>query len=190
MNTKKILALIMSLVMAVGMTLVFTACGEEESQGGDVTVEESEDTATGETQAATDETQAAAVEEYIALAGEYQDEVSQRASATVIANTESQNVNITVMWSGSATTAAMWTMNATKEGNKLVYSDCTYSELVYSDETDEEGTGAEETGGGAEETVIYKDGSGSFEIADDGKLLWTGAADEQCQSCIFVPISE
>ena len=183
MNRKKILALIMSLVMAVGMTMVFTACGDAEAQGEDVTAEESE-------VAATDETQAAAVEEYIALAGEYQDEVSQRASATVIANTESQNVNITVMWSGSATTAAMWTMNATKEGNKLVYSDCTYSELVYSDETDVEGTGAEETGGGAEETVVYKNGSGSFEIAEGGKLLWTGAEDEQCQSCVFVPISE
>ena len=33
MNKKKILALIMSLVMAVGMTLVFTACGEEETEG-------------------------------------------------------------------------------------------------------------------------------------------------------------
>ncbi len=190
MNRKKILALIMSLVMTLGMTMVFTACGEEASQGGDVTVEESEDAATDETQAATEETQTATVEEYIELAGEYQDEVSQRATATVIANTESQNVNITVMWSGSATTAAMWTMNATKEGNKLIYSDCTYSELIYSDDTDEEGTGDEEIGGGAEETVVYKDGSGSFEISDDGKLLWTGAADEQCQSCVFVPISE
>ena len=190
MNTKKILALIMSLVMAVGMTLVFTACGEEETQG-----EESEPAAVEETEATvaaeeTTTTAAAAVEEYIDLAGEYQDEVSQRASATVIANTESQNVNITVMWSGSATSAAMWTMNATKEGNKLVYSDCTYSELIYSDDTDEEGTGDEEVGGGAEETVVYQNGSGSFEISDDGKLLWTGAADEQCQSCVFVPMSE
>ena len=185
MNKKKILAIIMSLVMAIGMTVVFTACGEDEAQSEDPVAAEEE------TEAVTEETQAAAaVEEYIALAGEYQDEVSQRASATVIANTESQNVNITVMWSGSATTAAMWTMNATKEGNKLVYSDCTYSELVYSDETDEEGTGDETTGGGAEETVIYENGSGSFEISDDGKLLWTGAADEQCQSCVFVPISE
>ena len=184
MDKKKILALIMSLVMAIGMTVVFTACGDE-SQGGE------EETTVEETEAVTEETEAtAAVEEYIDLAGEYQDEVSQRASATVIANTESPNVNITVMWSGSATTAAMWTMNATKEGNKLVYNDCTYSELIYSDETDEEGTGDEETGGGAEETVIYENGSGSFEISDDGKLLWTGAADEQCQSCVFVPISE
>ena len=190
MNTKKILALIMSLVMAVGMTLVFTACGEEESQGGDVTVEESEDTATGETQAATDETQAAAVEEYIALAGEYQDEVSQRATATVIANTESQNVNITVMWSGSATTAAMWTMNAAKEGNKLVYSDCTKRTTFASEDMDEEEEGDEDgMGGGAEETVAYEGGSGSFEISD-GKLLWNGASEADCQSCVFVPISE
>ena len=186
MNKKKILAIIMSLVMAIGMTMVFTACGEVESQGEEETAVPAE-----ETDAITEQTEAAAtVDEYIALAGEYQDEVSQRASATVIANTESQNVNITVMWSGSATTAAMWTMKATKEGNKLVYSDCTYSELVYSDETDEEGTGDETTGGGAEETVIYENGSGSFEISGDGKLLWTGAADEQCQSCVFVPISE
>ena len=186
MNKNKILALLMSVVMAVGMTLVFTACGEVESQGEEEAAVPAEDT-----EVVTEQTEAAAtVDEYIALAGEYQDEVSQRASATVIANTENQNVNITVMWSSSATTASMWTMNATKEGNKLVYSDCTYSELIYSDETDEEGTGAEETGGGAEETVVYQDGSGSFEISDDGKLLWTGAADEQCQSCVFVPISE
>ena len=172
MSKNKILALILSLVMAVGMTCVFTACGEEETQGdeNDVAVEETEPT--------TDEITAATIEEYIALAGEYQDEVSQRASATVIANTESGNVNITVMWSGSATTAAEWTMNATKEGNKLVYTDCKYSELVYSDDSD------------AEETVVYENGSGSFEISGDGKLLWTGASDEQCTSCVFVPISE
>ena len=84
----------------------------------------------------------------------------------------------------------MWTMNATKEGNKLVYSDCKYVEQIFSDDTDEEGTGDEEVGGGAEETVVYENGSGSFEISDDGKLLWTGAADEQCQSCVFVRTSE
>ena len=62
------------------------------------------------------------------------------------------------MWSGSATTADMWTMNATKEGNQLVYSDCVKTELIYSDDTDEEGTGDEEIGGGAEEveTFLYE----------------------------------
>ena len=43
--------------------------------------------------------------------------------------------------------------------------------------------------GGAEETVEYEGGSGSFEIAD-GKLLWTGAADEDCTGCVFVKVTE
>ena len=180
----KLLILLMTAVLAVGLSLVMTGCSDE--TGTDDDQAQTEPTTTVE-----DTSQVAqAAEECVALAGEYQDEYSQRASATVIANTENQTVNITVMWSGSATESAMWTMNATKEGNKLVYSDCVYSELIYSDETDEEGTGDEVTGGGAEETVIYRDGSGSFEISDDGKLLWTGAADEQCRLCVFARMSE
>ena len=184
MNTKKILALIMSVVLMLGMTMVMTACGETESQDEEQAAVEEETVPEDTSQVA------ATVEEYVALAGEYQDEVSQRASATVIANTESQTLNITVMWSSSAWESTMWTMNATKEGNKLVYSDCTRTEMIYSDDTDSEGTGSDEVGGGAEETVAYENGSGSFEISEDGKLLWTGAADEECQSCVFVPISE
>ncbi len=189
MKTKKIIALMMTLVMAIGFSLFLTACDEttEGQDGEQTTVAEEEST-----QPAEEETTdvAKTVDEYVNLAGEYQDEVSQRASAAVIANTESQSLNITVMWSGSATSAAQWTMNAVKEGNKLVYSDCAYTELIYSDDTDEEGTGDEEVGGGAEETLVYENGSGYFEISDDGKLLWTGAADEQCQECVFVKIAE
>ena len=181
MKMKKITALILSVIMVVGMSLVITACGEE-------TAQEEEQATTAETEAAPEETTQSpeVVEEYISLAGEYQDEVSQRATATVITDAENQSLNITVMWSGSATTADMWTMNATKEGNQLVYSDCVKSELIYSDDTDQEGTGDEEIGGGAEETVVYENGSGSFEISDDGKLLWTGAEEPDCQSCVFV----
>lgn len=185
MKMKKITALILSVIMVLGMSLVITACGEE-------TAQEEEQATTAETEAAEEETTQSPeiVEEYVALAGEYQDEYSQRASATVITDAENQSVNITVMWSGSATTAAMWTMNATKEGNQLVYSDCVKTELIYSDDTDQEGTGDEEVGGGAEETVVYENGSGSFEISEDGKLLWTGAEEPECQSCVFVPVTE
>ena len=181
MNKKKIFALFMTVIMAIGMTFVITACGEDESQTGDeVTVEE--DAAPPEEPSEA----AATVEEYVALAGEYQDEVSQRASATVIADTESQNLNITVMWGSSAWETTMWTMTATKEGNKLVYSDCKRTELVYSDDSDTEESENGEFGGGAEETVVYENGSGSFEISDEGKLLWTGAEDPECQECVFV----
>ena len=181
MNKKKIFALLMTVIMAIGMTFVVTACGEEESQTDEeVTVEEEA--------APPEETSEAVVtaEEYVALAGEYQDEVSQRASATVIADTESQNLNITVMWGSSAWESTMWTMTATKEGNKLVYSDCKRTDMVYSDDSDTEESDNGEFGGGAEETVVYENGSGSFEISDEGKLLWTGAEDPECQECVFV----
>ena len=187
MKTKKILAILMALVMTVGMTAMLTACGEEssESQTDEETVVEETEPATEETSEVTE-----AVNECIALAGEYEDEVSQRAGATVTANTEAQSVNITVSWGTSAVESVEWTMNAVKEGNKLVYSDCEKRTLFYSEDVDEEGTGDEDgVGGEPEETVEYENGSGSFEISD-GKLLWTGATDEQCQSCVFVPISE
>ncbi len=175
----------MTVVMAFGMTMIVTACGETESQEEEqVTVEEDAAEPEETTEAA------ATVDEIVGLAGEYQDEVSQRATATVIADTESQVLNITVMWGSSAWETTMWTMNATKEDNKLVYSDCKRTEMIYSDDTDEEGTGEDEVGGGAEETVVYENGSGSFEISDDGKLLWTGASDPECTECVFAQFVE
>ena len=109
----------------------------------------------------------------------------------MIANTEAQIVNITVTWSTSASESTEWTMSAVKEGNQLVYSDCVKRSTFMSEDLDDEGEGDEDgMGGGAEETVEYEGGSGSFEISDDGKLLWTGAADEDCTGCVFVKISE
>ena len=196
MNTKKLMILIMSIVMAFGMMMFFSACTETDQQQ-DAEQEETTVAVEGESvepDAAAPEEDAEetanAVNEYVNLAGEYQDETSGRAAATVIANTEAKCVNITVTWSSSATESTEWTMSAVKEGNQLVYSDCTKRTTVVSEDMDEEGEGDEDgMGGGAEETVEYEGGSGSFEIAD-GKLLWTGAADEDCTGCVFVKVTE
>jgi len=191
---KKLSILMMSVVMAFGMMIAFAACAETEGQDTEqtkaVAEEETADT-DAEAPAEEQEADAEAVSEYVDLAGEYQDEVSQRATATVIANTEAQIVNITVTWSTSASESTEWTMSAVKEGNQLVYSDCVKRSTFMSEDLDDEGEGDEDgMGGGAEETVEYEGGSGSFEISDDGKLLWTGAADEDCTGCVFVKISE
>ena len=191
---KKLSILMMSVVMAFGMMIAFAACAETEGQDTEqtkaVAEEETADT-DAEAPAEEQEADAEAVSEYVDLAGEYQDEVSQRATATVTANTEAQIVNITVTWSTSASESTEWTMSAVKEGNQLVYSDCVKRSTFMSEDLDDEGEGDEDgMGGGAEETVEYEGGSGSFEISDDGKLLWTGAADEDCTGCVFVKISE
>ena len=197
MNTKKLMILIMSIVMAFGMMMFFSACTETDQQQ-DAEQEETTVAVEGESvepDAAAPEEDAEetanAVNEYVNLAGEYQDETSGRAAATVIANTEAKCVNITVTWSSSATESTEWTMSAVKEGNQLVYSDCAKRTTFSSEDMDEEGEGDEDgMGGGAEETVEYEGGSGSFEISEDGKLLWTGAADEDCTGCVFVKVTE
>ena len=195
MKTKKLMIMIMSIVMAFGMMMFFAACTEtDEQQDADQQATAEEEGESVETDAAAPEEDpeatADAVNEYVNLAGEYQDETSGRAAATVIANTEAKCVNITVTWSGSATESTEWTMSAVKEGNQLVYSDCTKRTTFASEDLDEEEEGDEDgMGGGAEETVEYEGGSGSFEISD-GKLLWTGAADEDCTGCVFVKVTE
>ena len=196
MNTKKLMILIMSIVMAFGMMMFFSACTETDQQQDaeqeETTVAEEGESVEPDAAAPEEDAEetANAVNEYVNLAGEYQDETSGRAAATVIANTEAKCVNITVTWSSSATESTEWTMSAVKEGNQLVYSDCTKRTTVVSEDMDEEGEGDEDgMGGGAEETVEYEGGSGSFEISD-GKLLWTGTSDEDCTGCVFVKVTE
>ena len=194
MKLKKLMIIMMSIVMAFGMMMFFAACTETEEQDAEQPTTVAEEGETVETDAAAPEEDqeavANAVNEYVDLAGEYQDETSGRAAATVIANTEAKCVNITVSWSSSASESTEWTMSAVKEGNQLVYSDCVKRSTFVSEDMDEEGEGDEDDmGGGAEETVEYEGGSGSFEISD-GKLLWNGAADEDCQGCVFVKMVE
>lgn len=196
MKIKKLMILIMSIVMAFGMMMFFSACTETDQQQDaeqeQTTVAEEGESVEPDAAAPEEDAEetANAVNEYVNLAGEYQDETSGRAAATVIANTEAKCVNITVTWSSSATESTEWTMSAVKEGNQLVYSDCTKRTTFASEDLDEEEEGDEDgMGGGAEETVEYEGGSGSFEISD-GKLLWTGASDEDCTGCVFVKVTE
>ena len=103
------------------------------------------------------------------LAGDYQDSYSQRATATV--TEDGSNIKIVVNWGSSAFENTVWEMTAVREGDRLVYNDCTKTEYENED-------GAEKT------EVEYKNGSGYFTV-QDGKLLWNGAAEDDCVSCVF-----
>lgn len=97
--------------------------------------------------------------DFKSFAGNYQDEVSQRASMTI-----SEEGKIQVTWASSATETTVWEMSVQKDGDKLVYSDCKKS---------------------TNDQVEYENGKGYFEIKD-GKLSWSGAQEENCQTCQFV----
>lgn len=141
---KKILIVIMTMVFALGLTFSLTGCGEK----GDAY-------------------------DYQSISGDYQDSVSQRATASFIANEDGDSIDITVYWSNSASSTEVWTINAVIDGEKLSYNKSSHSTVTYSED------------GEASESKS-KGGAGYFEIGDDGEMLWTGAADEQCRECVFV----
>ncbi|MBR5115126.1 MAG: hypothetical protein IK101_07535 [Oscillospiraceae bacterium] len=110
---------------------------------------------------------------YESLAGDYQDEYSQRAHMSGEA-LGSDGVRFTVHWAGSAFENYEWVMTCRLyEDGLLSYDDCvrTYNK------TDSEGKTTSE--------VESTDGSGFFTPTEDGKLLWDGAEDDYCRECIF-----
>lgn len=104
------------------------------------------------------------------LTGNYYDFVSQRATAVVIE--DGDEIEITVKWSSSANETTTWEMDCTKDGSKLSYTDCEKTNITYDEQ------------GNADENEEYSDGEGYFTLKD-GKLLWDGAAEENCQTCVF-----
>ncbi len=104
------------------------------------------------------------------LSGNYNDSVSKRARATV--KDSGDAAEITVSWSSSADDGSVWKMNCKKEGNRLVYTDC--SKTVYSvNESGDDVSKAE-----------YVNGKGYFTV-NGNTLLWDGAAEESCRECKF-----
>lgn len=105
--------------------------------------------------------------------GYYADKVSQRAMMTIINN---GGINeIEVKWSSGATNTTVWTMNAKVKDGKLEYSGENIDTYTYYEN------------GEATIDSTASNNLGYFEIVD-GCLAWTGAAQEQCQTCIFEKI--
>lgn len=103
--------------------------------------------------------------DYSAIIGSYADSFSQRAAADV---TETDGgVIVSVHWASSANAYNQWVMRATLSGDILSYASC---DLTVCDDD-----------GATVETTL---GAGYFTL-DGGKLLWNGAAEEDCRECVF-----
>lgn len=104
--------------------------------------------------------------------GTYYDSVSMRAYAEV-SMIEEGKYAIEVHWSDSVSEDNQWNMTAVlTEDGLLVYDDCEEKHVV----TMEDGSSTE----------VYANliPEGYFAVSE-GKLLWTGAADESCRDCVF-----
>lgn len=109
--------------------------------------------------------------------GLYYDRTSERAYATVTAF-EEDTYAIEIHWSDSASEDNVWNMTAAvTEDGLLTYSDCTEKCIL----TAEDGTSVEK-----DMNLIPE---GYFEIVGE-LLLWTGAAEDECTTCVFEPVRE
>ena len=114
-------------------------------------------------------------EEYSALVGEYQDEYSQRATASVKLF-DKDLLEIDIQWSSSAFEYEEWFIRGKIENGRVCYGedDITHTKYIFSDDT--------ASSHGTEITDDRREGY--FEI-DNGKLKWTGAGDDSLTQCVF-----
>lgn len=169
-------------VLLVMSVLGLAGCGNTVSSDSEDKVQDSVTTEAEQAHTEVDEAVDSKVD-YMAFQGEYQDRVSQRATATVRENPSKDSVNIEVRWSSSATESAVWVMDAAFEygcDDKLIYNNCQHSVETYTEGSDEPQT-----------EVVYADGAGSFDVVyenDHYVLKWAGAADDNCKTCEFVNV--
>ena len=111
------------------------------------------------------------------LAGSYYDSVSQKASLLIEDNFDG-SVQMTVIWSSSASQLTRWEMTARMNGaHQLAYENGKATDILYSDD------------GTEMDMVLSENEAGYFTVNQDGTILWDGAADENCAQCVFEPMS-
>lgn len=108
--------------------------------------------------------------------GNYQDWYSERATATV--SKDGEEYTIVVNWPNNSSSYREYTMYATRQLGRLVYTGENIKDVM----VDENGN----------EEVINETASNNlgYFIASDFSLEWKGAAEENCRLCYFEKIIE
>ncbi|MBO2517108.1 MAG: hypothetical protein CW338_07555 [Clostridiales bacterium] len=113
----------------------------------------------------------------VLLEGLYYDSCSQRAHAEVTALEEGVYA-VEIHWADSAAVDYVWNMTVEAgEDGLLYYSDCELKKVTTAED------------GSQTELIANLIPDGYFEYTD-GVLSWTGAAEENCRSCVFVWTAE
>lgn len=187
-----------SIVLAAFLTLALAACAATETETTQQDVEiagESLDADGGWALDASDFTG----EEF---AGDWQDEVSQRAALHIASALEMDELNLSelselggaysdldaykgvysvaVHWGGSYNSATQWRMIAVAGAQDDI--------LYYENGSKVEITFPEDDNAPAQETVIWDNSSGYLRFSDDGYLTWHDEKEPQAEDCRFVKV--
>lgn len=98
--------------------------------------------------------------------GQWQDPYYGRALLEI--SQAGDDYAIEIRWGNSADSEAVWEMDATRDGDSLVYSNGKMSVLTY-----------DEDGACVAEDVQYDDAEGAFTLGEDGKLYWADSREER-----------
>jgi len=107
--------------------------------------------------------------------GTYSDSFSERAVCELSMNEDNESLHMLVSWGSSANEHTSWVMDVKYVGGLLEYSNCECGTTIYDDATGKDSYEA-----------AYTNAEGYFTI-NNGSLCWTGAYDEYCRDCVFVP---
>lgn len=175
---KKIILVLLAVLIMLSMVGVLWACRlniniNPGQKSGEKTEERQEEQKKSE-DPAEDVLKAVVPPEDFELAGEYQDETSQRAMMTITPEGE-DHYQIEISWGSSATEMTVWTFEGDFDyaGGLLSYKDA--RKVIDSFNENE----------GEKEEVLYEDGTGALMYYDEG-LHWQDDKEDAGKECHFV----
>ena len=170
---------IFAAAMAAAVALSAFGCGSTGAAGTKSDPAPAEGS-TGEETAAADEADTGATTEYssqnpvMTYAGAYKEESSEEFYLMLEDLDVIDGVHVTVVRSDPDQPYVYWEINGVIDKDlKIAYKDAIKGEIRLTEN------------GEAEETVIYEDGSGSFQITKEGKVTWQDDKEDAGKNCVF-----
>ena len=109
--------------------------------------------------------------------GEWQDSYYGRALFEI--SPDGDGYAITITWGDSAFSSGVWAMEATRDGDSLVYTNGRMAMVTY-------GEGGEVV----EEDLQYDDAEGAFTLGEDGILRWADSREERAPEFALERVGE
>ena len=175
---KKILIILLLLLLITGMVIMLwmSRTNIDHKQGSEPEEETQEQQEEEEEKKGQEEDLPEAVvpPEDFELAGEYQDETSQRALMTITPDGE-DHYQVEISWGDSATKTTVWSFEGDfdREGGILNYKNGIKSVMTVTEEE------------GMKEDIEYESGRGALLYFDEG-LHWQDDKEDAGKGCVFV----